>query len=251
MTLVDLLASAAERELADGAGRRVHVELRPGLGDAAVSRLQARYRAPLPSELVDALRTTSGAEQLLGLDLTGESHSVEAGPLLPAGHPIAADGSGNFWLLDLTPDTTESAPVFFLSHDPPVLLYQAPDLEAFVAAALERGAPPFRSVIDDVREDRAYDVWGSRPGVRSRASALAGPDQALREFAQSLDDDWTIVDLRHREVGMGVAWGRYGPRTRLARHGWERIFAYAPHTSKKPPGRWRRAMLASVRRAPR
>ena len=46
------------------------------------------------------------------------------------------------------------------------------------------------------------------------------------------------MDLRQRQVGMGVAWGAHGPRTRLARHGWERIFGYAPF--EKPRRTWRR-----------
>lgn len=32
---------------------------------------------------------------------------------------------------------------------------------------------------------------------------------------------------------MGVSWGRFGPRTELRRHGYERLFAYAP-PEKKP-----------------
>jgi hypothetical protein len=32
---------------------------------------------------------------------------------------------------------------------------------------------------------------------------------------------------------MGVSWGRFGPRTELRRHGYERLFAHAP-PEKKP-----------------
>lgn len=214
------------------------VGLRPGLDDAGIAALQARYPVPLPAELGSLLRATSGSDEVLQLDLTGESHDVEARELLPAGHPVAADGSGNFWLLDLTPDTVETAPVFYLSHDPPVLLYQAPDLVTFLDEALRGHASRDRSLVDDVREDRRYDVWGSRPGALSWATAAGSTDVALHEFATSLDAAWTVVDLRRRQVGMGLAWGRYGPRTRLARAGWERIFGYAPHV--EPRRSWRR-----------
>jgi hypothetical protein len=89
-----------------------------------------------------------------------------------------------------------------------------------------------------VHEDRLYDVWRTRPGAMPQVAALSSPDLALREFAESLDPAWTIVDLRHRQPGMGVAWGCHGPRTRLARHGWERIFGYAPF--EQPRRTWRR-----------
>ena len=58
-----------------------------------------------------------------------------------------------------------------------------------------------------MHEDRLYDVWRTRPGAMTQVAALSSPDLALREFAESLDPAWTIVDLRQREVGMGVAWG--------------------------------------------
>jgi hypothetical protein len=224
---------AAERLAAAG------VILLPGLSGGELGVLQARYPVPLPAELVRLASVTRGVAGLLGLDLTGAPHSVETAELMPAGLPIAADGSGNFWVLDLTPDTTDVAPVFFLGHDAPVLLYQAPDLATFVDEAVKSlEPPPHRSLVDDVHEDRLYTVWRTRPGAMSQVAALSAPDTALREFAESLDPAWTIVDLRQREVGMGVAWGAYGPRTRLARHGWERIFAYAPF--EKPRRTWRR-----------
>lgn len=232
------LRSVAESTLVDSRGHAVSLRLLPGLDEAGLSALQARFPVPLPAELLSLAGTTRGVEGLLGLDLTGETHSVEVGELMPAGLPVAADGFGNFWVLDLTPDTTDVAPVFFLGHDPAVLLYQAPDLATFVDEAVKRYEPPHRSSVEDVRLDRLHDVWGSRPGALPRAAALSSPDVALREFAETLDDSWTVVDLRHRQVGGGLAWGRHGPRTRLARHGWERIFGYAPY--EKPRRSWRR-----------
>jgi hypothetical protein len=107
----------------DEDGHDVVVELRPPVPEAEVATLRAGYPVPLPAELVQLLAVTRGAEALLDLDLTGRDHSVELAELMPAGLPIAADGFGNFWVLDLTPDTAEVAPVFFHCHDAPVLLY--------------------------------------------------------------------------------------------------------------------------------
>ncbi|MEO7979619.1 MAG: SMI1/KNR4 family protein [Sporichthyaceae bacterium] len=249
MDVVERLRSAVAGGLADEAGDPVVLALRPGVDDAGIAAVQAGYPVPLPAELVRLLRVTGGVDGLLDLDLTGGSHDVELPELLPAGHPVAADGAGNFWLLDLTPDTTEVAPVFFFCRDAPVLLYQAPDLATFLDEALRTHEPPHTSLVADVREDRLHDVWGSRPGALSFRAAMADGDQALRDFAGPLGSAWTFVDLRHRAVGEGVAWGRFGPRTRLARHGWERIFAYAPY--EKPPSRWRGVGFASLRRAVR
>jgi hypothetical protein len=217
--------------------RAAGLQAGPPLGAAEVARVQAAYPVPLPAELVRLSALTSRVDGLLDLDLSGDRHDVETAVLLPAGHPVAADGCGNFWLLDLTPDTVDSAPVFFLGHDPAVLVYVAPDLSTFLDDAVAGRLP----------DEASGHVWSDQPGALSYESAVTADDEALHEFARSLGAAWTFVDLRRREVGDGIAWGHYGPRTRLARHGWERIFAYAPY--EKQPRRWRRAGFASMRRA--
>jgi hypothetical protein len=123
--------------------------------------------------------------------------------------------------------------VFFACHDAPVLLYQATSLADFVDQALGALEPARDTTIEDVREDRLFQVGRSAPHAMPWRAATTSDDQALRDFAASLDEAWTVVDLRRREVGMGVPWGAYGPRTRLARHGWERIFGYAPPTEHR------------------
>jgi hypothetical protein len=226
--------------LRDEDGAAVVLDLRPPADAATLAALRDRYTglgAVVPAELSRLLALTSGTEALLDLDLSGERHSIEVAELLPAGHPVAADGYGNFWLLDLTPDTVETAPVFFAGHDPPVLLVQAETLAGFVdqaLGALEPDRPAGRdTTVDAVRADRLFQVGRRAPGsVPWRAASTSG-DHALREFAASLDESWTVVDLRRREVGMGVPWGAHGPGTRLARYGWERIFGYAPPAGRR------------------
>jgi hypothetical protein len=242
---VERLRAAAAGGLVDEDGDPVALELRPGLDPAGIQRLRATYDSigvALPGELTRLLAVTTGADVLLDLDLTGERHSVEAGELLPAGLPVAADGSGNFWLLDLTPDTVDVAPVFYLSHDAPVLLHQADSFAEFLDDALRKYEPPHASRIDDVHEDRLHQVWRTRPDRLTWQQAMSSGDGALRDFAEGLDPTWAIVDLRRRETGMGLAWGAHGPRTRLARHGWERIFGYAPPAPRRHW--WQRAAFA-------
>jgi hypothetical protein len=91
--------------------------------------------------------------------------------------------------------------------------------------------PPHESLVDDVHEDRLFNVWGENPGTLDHAAARAGDDQ-LRAFAEELDDRFVFVDLRSPEIGMGFSWGRHGPKTEVRRHGYERLFAYAPPERK-------------------
>jgi hypothetical protein len=150
------------------------------------------------------------------IDFTGDSFSVELDELFRSGLPIAHDGSGNFWVLDRAP--AEAGPVFFLCHDPPVVLYQSADLETCLSEpSLDR--------------DALLTVWRTNPGTLDHAAALAGDDE-LRAFAEALDDRFVFVDLRAPGSGDGFAWGRYGPRTELRRHGSARLFACAEPEQK-------------------
>jgi cell wall assembly regulator SMI1 len=216
---------------AEAAGLELAPE--PGLAQAEIDELAAELGVPLPRELRDLLAHTAGLDgsELETIDFTGRTLSFGGEELFPFGLAFAHDGYGNHWVLDLTPEDTETARVFFACHDAPVVLYQSPDLGHFLRETFRMSIPPHESLVDDVHEDRLFRVWRENPGTLDHAAALAG-DPALREFAAGLDESWTFVDLRSPEVGMGFSWGRHGPRTELRRHGYELLFAYAPPEQK-------------------
>jgi hypothetical protein len=193
-----------------------------------IETLAARRAVAPPRELRETLSYTAGLDGVLdGLDFTGESGGAEAEEVFPHGWPIATDGFGNHWLLDITAQDKEVAPVFFICHDPPVVLFQSPSLAHFLYETFRMYVPPHESLVDDVHEDRLFSVWGTNPGVIDRADAAASDDHDLRDFAADVDERFLIVDLRSPEVGMGFSWGRFGPNTELRRHGDARLFAYA------------------------
>jgi hypothetical protein len=227
MDPVDEIRRAQATTLVDEDGHEVVLELAPPLPPAELERLEAELGVPLPRDLLALLGYTSGIDGALEtIDFTGRGLDVEVGDMLPSGLPIAHDGYGNFWVLDLTPDERETASVFFACHDPPVLLYQSPDLGHFLHELFRMYVPPHASLVDDVHEGRLFDVGRENPRTLDHGAALAA-DEELRAFAAELDERWTFVDLRAPEVGMGFSWGSYGPRTEVRRHGYERLFAYA------------------------
>jgi hypothetical protein len=235
------IIAAQGRRLEDEDGREVQLVLGPGLSDDRIDALQASIGVPLPAELRDVLRFTreiDGALELL--DFTGEACDVALDDTFGAGLPIAADGYGNFWVLDLGFEAREQARVFYVCHDPPVVLYQAPTLADFLREAFRMLVPPHDSLVDDVHEDRLFNVWGTDHGLLSHADALAAGDGTLREFAARFDDRHTFADLRAPQVGEGFAWGRHGPRTIIVRHEDAPIFAIT--APEKKPGLFRRLM---------
>jgi hypothetical protein len=228
---IEELHRARAATLVDEDGDEVVLELAPPLSQVQVDELESEAGVPLPADLRKLLEYTAGVEGgELDLDFTGRSCSFEDRDAFPSGHPIAGDGFGNFWVLDLVPDASSTA-VFFACHDPPVVLYQSPDLGHFLHEAFRMNVPPHESLVDDVHEDRLFNVWGENPGTLDHAAARAGDDQ-LRAFAEELDDRFVFVDLRSPEIGMGFSWGRHGPKTEVRRHGYERLFAYAPPERK-------------------
>lgn len=222
------IRSAQARDLVDEDGDRVELALAPGLSADAIDALAGELGVPLPADL-RALLGFAGAVAgpLDAIDFTGRAFDVELAELLPHGLPVAGDGYGNFWALDLGPAADVPAPVFFHCHDPPLLLYQSPDIAHFLREAFRLLEPPHASLVDDVHEDRLHRVWRDAPGVIGHAAALVG-DVELRAFADGLDERWQFADLREPAIGMGFAWGRHGPLTELRRHGHVPLFAFAP-----------------------
>jgi hypothetical protein len=238
MDPLEAIERARATRLVDEDGGDVELTLAPPLLPVEIERLADDVGAPLSRELRALLEHTAGIDggPLDTIDFTGRSLSVES-EAFPTGLPIAGDGYGNFWIVDLTPDEVETAPVFFACHDAPVILYQSPGVGDFLHEVFRMLAPPHASAVDDVHEDRLFNVWRDNPGTLDHAAALAG-DDSLSAFAEELGHRFTFVDLRSAPVGMGFSWGRHGPRTEVRRHGHERLFAYAP--PEKRPGIFRR-----------
>jgi hypothetical protein len=192
-----------------------------------VTRLEATIPCPLPQDARELLSFARGFEgsPLESIDFAGlvEPFMVEAFPhALPIGH----DGFGNNWAIDLVSGSNRWGPVFYLCHDPPVVIYQCDDVATFVADVLRMAEAPFGGPIDDVHERYSTEVWRNNPGAVPRDEALGVNDQALRQFAERLTPDYYVVDLRDARTGDGFSWGRFGPRTVVCRAGEERIFAY-------------------------
>lgn len=227
MTAIEQIRNAQQAKLVDKDGKPVRLELAPALEAHQIESLERDVGQPLPEELRSILSICSGIDGCLdGIDFTGRDMAFAKKEVFPHGIPIARDGFGNFWVLDLTPQTTASAPVFFACHDAPVILYQSNDIATFLAEVFRMNKPPYQSLVEEVQGDSLYNVWRRNPGVVEQSTAAASPDSELRTFALALPGHFQIVDLREATPGMGFSWGRYGPRTEVRRHGYERIFGY-------------------------
>jgi len=228
-TTREVIQAALARNLIDEDRKPVRPRLLPGLTREELGEFSRSLSVPPPDDVRDLLEFCSGIEGTLEqIDFTGRSFSDGFGPdfLMPHGLPIAHDGYGNFWAVDLQPGNANWGPIYFSCHDAPVMLLQAATIQQFVSEVFKMYLPPHKSLIDDVHEDRLFDVWRKNPGVIPHATALVSPDAEIRSFAAGLDSCFALIDLRNVPIGMGFSWGRYGPKTEVKRFGSKPIFAY-------------------------
>jgi hypothetical protein len=232
MTPLEIIRQAQAGTLIDGDGNFVALELLPGLSDRELQDFTEQVPCLIPPEIAGLLGACRGfygtVEQV---DFTGKDLTFEFEAAFPYGLPIAADGYGNFWVVDLHPGTTTWGPIYFAGHDAPVILYQAGSLEQFLRELFRMFEPPHQSLIDDVHKDRLARVWRTNPGVHSREQCLRSEDPILSAFARELDESFQIIDLRLAKPGDGFSWGRYGPRTQIRRFGTHAVFAYQKRKS--------------------
>jgi hypothetical protein len=148
---------------------------------------------------VDAVEEIKGAQATELVDEDGDRVVFEAAESFPSGLAIAHDGYGNFWVVDLTPDEMDASSVFFACHDAPVILFQSPNLGHFLRETFRMHVPPHASLVDDVHEDRLFEVWRTNPGVIEQPAALTSDDDGLRAFAATLDESFhSSTSVRRR-----------------------------------------------------
>ena len=233
MKAIDILKKAEGTKFEDEDGEITELTLLPPLNDEELSQLASQLPCPLPEGVRSLFTYSRGFDGVLeSIDFSG---GLTAGfgmeEIFPYAIPIAHDGFGNYWIVDITKDSTTWGPIFFACHDAPVIVFQTQSLAHFISEVIRFGNPPWESEIDDVHEKHHFRIWKENPGMLTHAQCIDSEDDDLVAFAQSLGDDFLICDLRNPQVGDGFSWGRYGPRTVLKRFGDKRIFAYQIRSS--------------------
>jgi hypothetical protein len=227
VTPLGIIRLAQAGTLIDEDGNVVTLELLPGLSLAELEDFARGVPCRVPPEIAELLMACSGFYGTIDqVEFAGRIPTFEFDAAFPYGLPLAADGFGNFWTVDLHPDSTKWGPIYFVCHDAPVILYQSDSLDEFLIELFRMFEPPHESLIDDVHEDRLARVWKTNPGVFSYEQCLDSEDPVLSAFARELDETFRIVDLRSAKPGDGFSWGRYGPNTRIRRFVTHAVFAY-------------------------
>ena len=200
-------------------GGAPEVVLGTPLSSAELAELERKVGLPFAAPLRELLEYARGFEcRKFGKVIFSGVGEVGLSGLSPAGVPISWDPSGNFWLADVKPDG-DWGPIWFVCHDPPVVVIQSVDLADFIGRAL-LGAEPVSEVIGPA----VGRIWHDDPFLMPVEAARMSGDSVLSEFAEQLPEEFKVADLRNADVGAGFAWGRAGPNATLRRFGHALLF---------------------------
>jgi len=235
-SLIDLLRQAEGTAFTNEDGIKSHLKLLAPLAEEELATIESNLPCPLPQDIRELLKFACGfegtwLEEIKFADVQDRSLGLE--DVFPRGVPIAHDGLGNYWVVDLTRESQSWGPIFYACHDAPVIVYQTDSLLHFVQEVIREGNEPWKSEIQAVWGPLSNRIWDENPGVLSFAQCAGTEDNDLRAFAKTLDETWQFIDLRSPSLGDGFSWGRYGAKTLVKRFGEKRIFAY----QKKSIGR--------------
>lgn len=203
-------------DLARAGARNVAID--PPLSHDRIADLEAKCGVALPADVRNLVEYAAGFSVggfVVHFDGAGEPFEFENA--FPCPIPIAADGRGNFWIVDVT--SGGWGPVLFVAHDPPVVVVQSRDIAAFIGEVFSTGE------VGKSTEAPVMEVWKRNPDVISYERALASNDKALGDFARQIGPGFEIADLRAATPGMGFAWGLAGPNAEVRRAGTQLIFA--------------------------
>ena len=226
MTPLNIVKKAEGTRFEDEDGNIDAIKLLPPLSPEELRELEGAIPCPLPDEARELLEYCRGFDGVLeSIDFSGLLTGFGMEEVFPHAVPIAHDGFGNYWVVDLTAQSSIWGPIFFVCHDAPVIVFQTDSLAHFIDEVIKLGNSPWKSEINEVHEIHHDNIWRQNPGLLTVEQAMLSADSDLRAFARSLDDFWFMIDLREAKVGDGFSWGRYGPNTVIRRYGEKRIFA--------------------------
>lgn len=254
MELIDFLDRISKCEFKGASGSITGIKLLEPLTQSELEQVRCLLPCSMPAEMEACLSYSRGLE--LVQEKRGKTQEWSGSPnvinevinwsglcsdgqyleeIMPCSVSIATDGFGNSWNIDITKAASNEVwgPVYFVCHDPPVLVYQCSGLEAFLVEVVRELEYPGESQLSLMLKQFAMEVWSKNPGLLPQAEALMSNDGILNGFAQELDDSYVICDMRSAKLGDGFSWGRFGADAVLKRFYDLPVYAYKRNFANK------------------
>ncbi|GAB2457795.1 hypothetical protein GCM10011375_06720 [Hymenobacter qilianensis] len=220
------------------------VQLLPGLTDEQVRAFaESMPQGRLSADIQELLLFTRGFEfSPLEEILFDAFNQFGLEELFPNSIQLAGDGFGNFWILDIN-QTGQWGSVFYVCHDPAVIIRQSTDLCEFLRHIQEFGKLGADSWLDQVHGQISSSIWLERKtskGMTRAQVAKVSSDAVVRQFSSTVPADYLIADLRVDSPILGFAWDTISAdgTSKVRKHTTEPIWAFEPALKRSWLSRW-------------
>lgn len=246
--LIQQLHKLISEEFIDEEDEAYRAELLPCLLADELATLTAQMpAATLPQEVGELLYYSKGIKfgWLEEVRFDAFSDFGRLG-LFPSCIELTHDGTGNYWVLDIN-QAGRWGSVFYVCHDPQVIVKQANSLLDFLIQLQEYGRLKSASRFDEVYERLSSKIWEERAthtGLVEASVLTASTDAVLRQFAAQQPPKFLIADLRIESVTQGFSHHNFfrDNRLQISKHELEPIWAFEP-----PPPSWFSKFLSRLR----
>lgn len=213
MDLIEQLKKFSEKEFESEDGDKYHLNLLPGMTQNELEDFKIKLPQQfLPKYIEELLCFTKGFD----LPILGEINFYHYNlfgfeDAFPRSIQLAGDGAGNFWLVDIDSKGNWNA-IFYVCHDPPVIVKQAKNIEEFIQQLEEYAENIPNSLFNKVQEELTIDIWNGKEDKLTAEKGLL------------------IADLTEGRCPMGFNWGKFDSKTIISRPDDEPIW----HIQKPP-----------------
>lgn len=220
------------------------MQVQPGYSKQDVEELATHFpQKHIPDEMAELLRFCPALQfERIGEVRFDAVHEAVFEELFPCALPLAHDGAGNVWIVDIDSNGNWGK-VLYLCHDPAVVAVQSQNLADFLLHIHEYEQEASSSSIEVVMEERVYDIWHQAKGFIDYHTATHDGDELLQSFASTFGENTLFADLRDSSPSQGFAWGKVAPTLHKAvKHDSALLWAFEPVVQPSLWSRlWRRA----------
>jgi len=215
MTPLEKLKSILDTEYQSEDREVYKVQLIERMTDAEIEEYRSLLpNGHLPEEIVELLKFARGFEfgvfEEFRFDSYGQFGFEE---MFPHSVPLASDGFGNFWILDVDPAGNWKE-VYYMCHDPAVMVKHSENLADFIGHVNEFGLKLKDSHLDKVHEKTVMDIWREKVGIMEQNEKDYSFPDAIK---MQLPEAFVVADLTNLPIGAGFAWGKFGPNAKVIR----------------------------------
>jgi len=190
----------------DYEGDVFQIKLKKGLSSIEIEAIKDQIpNGNLGVEMEEILRYSRGLEIPKGFlsVITFDDFGIYGfEELIQFSLTIADDSSGNYWIQEIN-KKGEWGKVYYVCHDPPVMVKQAESLSAFLHQLHEYLLKGEASFFSKVMEEISEKIYLEKGKLLEQAEAVKSTDKRLSTFAANYNKDWFIADLRQAKDGEG------------------------------------------------